>query len=147
MDATAKTITVLTGKGDSVKETVLKLTADAKITVDGKDAKIGDLAKGAFATFALVATKDGQPREANAVTVTGATFTGVIKQVDATSVTIGGEKNDRVVKLATGGKVLIGEKEGKLADLKAGDKVTVTLTSDESAAVLIQSGVKKPIGR
>ncbi len=146
VDATAKTITVLTGKGDSVKETVLKLTADAKITVDGKDAKIGDLAKGAFATFALVATKDGQPREANAVTVTGATFTGVIKQVDATGVTIGGEKSDRVVKLATGGKVLIGEKEGKLADLKAGDKVTVTLTSDESGAVQIQSGVKKPTG-
>ena len=146
VDATAKTITVLTGKGDSVKETVLKLTADAKITVDGKDAKIGDLAKGAFATFALVATKDGQPREANAVTVTGATFTGVIKQVDATSVTVGGEKNDRVVKLATGGKVLVGEKEGTLADLKAGDKVTVTLASDESGAVQIQSGVKKPTG-
>ena len=145
VDATARTVSLVT-KGEASKEVVVKLTADAKITVDGKDAKIGDLAKGAFATFTLVAAKDGLPREANAVTVTGATFTGVIKQVDATSVTIGGEKNDRVVKVATGGRVLIGEKEGTLADLKAGDKVTVTLTSDESGAVQIQSGVKKPTG-
>ena len=59
---------------------------------------------------------------------------------------IGSKKSDRVVKLAAGGKVLVGEEEGTLADLKAGDKVTVTLASDESAAVLIQSGGKKPAG-
>ena len=61
---------------------------------------------------------------------------GAIKQIDTTSVTVGNEKISRVVKLAPGGKVMIGEKEGKLADLKVGDRATVTLTSDESAAVL-----------
>ena len=146
VDATAKTVTISVGKGDAVKETVVKLAADAKITIDGKAAKIADLVKGTTATFTIAAAKDGQPREASEVIVSGTNFTGVIKQLDATSITIGGEKNDRVVKLAAGGKVMVGEKEGKLGDLKAGDKVTVTLSSDESAAVLIVSGGAKPVG-
>ena len=146
VDATAKTVTISVGKGDAIKEVPVKLTADAKITIDGKEAKIADLVKGMNAAFTIAAAKDGQPREASEVTVSGTNFTGVIKQLDSTTITIGGEKNDRVVKLAAGGKVMIGEKEGKLADLKAGDKVTVTLSSDESAAVLIVSGGAKPIG-
>ncbi len=146
VDATANTINIFVGKGEAIKEVPVKLTADVKITIDGKAAKIGDLVKGMNATFTIVAAKDGQPREASEVTVSGTNFTGVIKQLDATTITIGGEKNDRVVKLAQGGKVMVGEKEGKLADLKAGDKVTVTLSSDESAAVLIQSGGVKPTG-
>ncbi len=145
VDATARTVN-LVGKGEGGKEIVVKLTAEAKITVDGKAVKIGDLPKGTFATFTLVAAKDGQPREASEVAVSGQTFFGVIKQLDGTSVTIGGEKTDRVIKLAQGGKVMIGEKEGKLADLKAGDKVQVTLASDESGATLIQGGIKKPTG-
>jgi ribosomal 50S subunit-recycling heat shock protein len=142
VDPAARTV-LLAGKGEGGKEIPVKITADAKITVDGKVAKIGDIRKGALATFTLVSAKDGQPREASEVVIAGFTFTGVVKQIDTTSITIGTEKNDRVLKLATGGKVLLGEKEGKLADLKVGDKVTVTLTSDESAAAQIQSGGKK----
>ncbi len=145
LDPATRTV-MLAGKGEGGKEIAVKITADAKITIDGKSSKFADLLKGATATFTLSSAKDGQPRESNEVVVAGLTFSGTIKQVDTTSVTIGGEKNDRVVKLATGGKVMVGEKEGKLADLKAGDKVTVTLTSDESAALLIASGVKKPTG-
>jgi ribosomal 50S subunit-recycling heat shock protein len=145
VDAATRTVT-LAAKGEGGKEIVVKLTADAKIVVDGKEVKIDAIPKGALATVNLVSAKDGQPREANELTVAGLTFTGVIKQIDATTVTIGNEKTDRVVKLAAGGKVMIGEKEGKLADLKVGDKVQVTLTSDDSAATLIQSGGKKPAG-
>jgi RNA polymerase sigma factor (sigma-70 family) len=145
VDAATRTI-MLAGKGEGGKEIPVKITADAKITIDGKDAKIGDIQKGVLATFNLSSAKDGQPRESNEVIVAGITFGGTIKQIDATSLTVGNEKTDRVMKLAPGGKVMIGEKEGKLADLKVGDRVSVTMTSDESAAVLVQSGVKKPTG-
>lgn len=145
IDAAAGTVS-LTSKGEGGKEIVVKLTPDAKITVDGKAVKIGDIPKGAFATFTLSSAKDGQVREANAVVVAGPTFGGTVKQIDATSVTIGSEKADRVLKLASGAKVLLGEKEGKLSDLKVGDKVTVTLASDESGAVLITRPVAKPTG-
>jgi len=144
VDAAAKTIAVA-GKGEG-NEIVVKLTADAKVTVDGKESKLGSIAKGGLATFTLVATKDGQPREANEVTVSGLTFGGTIKQMDATSVTIGTEKNDRVVKLVADARVIAGGKEMKLAELKVGDRVLVTLASDESGAVLIVVGGKKPEG-
>jgi RNA polymerase sigma factor (sigma-70 family) len=145
VDAAARTIT-LGPKGEGGKEMVVKITADAKITVDGKDAKIADIPKGVTATFNLASAKDGQLREVNEVTVAGPTFFGTVKQIDATSITVGTEKSDRVFKLATVGKVMIGEKEGKVADLKVGDRVSVTLSSDESAAVLIVGGVKKSAG-
>ena len=121
-------------------------TADAKITVDGKTVKLDAIPTGAFATFTIIGAKDGQAREASEAVVAGPTFTGTVKQIDATTLTVGAEKSARVVKLAPGGKVLIGEKEGAFADLKVGDTATVTLAADESAAVLIVSGGKKPTG-
>jgi predicted RNA-binding protein with TRAM domain len=145
VDAAAGTIT-LAPKGEGGKEMVVRVTADAKITVDGKEVKLADVPKGVAVTFALASAKDGQLREVNEVTVAGPTFNGVVKQIDSATVTIGNEKNDRVLKLAAAGKVMIGEKGGKLADLKVGDRVSVTMTSDESAAALIVVGVKKPAG-
>ncbi|MCE9566120.1 MAG: sigma-70 family RNA polymerase sigma factor [Planctomycetes bacterium] len=144
VDAAAKTIS-LAGKGEG-NDIVVKLTADAKITVDGKAAKFSDIVKGGQASFILVPTRDGQPREASEVAVAGITFGGAVKQIDATSVTVGTEKADRVVKLVADAKVVVNGKEAKLADLKVGDRVQVTLASDESGAVLIVVGVKKPEG-
>jgi carbon monoxide dehydrogenase subunit G len=139
VDAAAGTISIA-GKGGN--DIVVKMTSDAKVTVDGKAAKLGEVAKGGFATFTLASAKDGQAREASEVAVTGMTFGGSIKQIDSGSVTIGNEKFDRVVKLAAGGKVMANGKEAELADLKVGDRVMVTLTSDESGAVLIVVGAK-----
>ena len=54
---------------------------------------------------------------------------------------------DRVFKLLPGTKVTINGKDAKAADLKAGDKVTITLTTDESGALVIAGGEKtKPGG-
>jgi RNA polymerase sigma factor (sigma-70 family) len=145
VDATARTITV-TGKGD--QELIAKLTADAKVIVDGKGAKLADVPKGAVASLTVVSGKEAQTREVSEVVVMGPTTGGAIKQVDATSITLGNEKiGDRVFKLLPGTKVTISGKDAKPADLKAGDKVTITLTTDESGALLIAGGEKtKPGG-
>lgn len=145
IDAATRTL-LLASKGEGGRELPVKLTADAKITIDGKAAKLDDLKKGMLASFTIAAAKDGQPREATAVTVTGPTFNGVVKQIDASTITVGNEKVDRVFKLAPGGKVMFGEKEGKFADVTAGARVSVTLASDDSGAVLIVVGAKREGG-
>jgi hypothetical protein len=144
-------IVTLAAKGEGGdKQIAVKVTEDAKIVVDGKEVKLTDLPKGVVASFVLSSARDGQPRESNQVTVAGPVYSGTIKQVDSTSVTIatrgdkmGGAGVDRVIKLAPGGKVTIGEKEAKFADLQAGQAVTVTMAADESAAIAISVG-KKP---
>ena len=78
----------------------------------------------------------------DAVAVAGVTFGGSIKQIGATDVTVGTEKVDRVFKLLPTTKVTINGKEAKAGDLKAGDRVTVTLAADESGAASIVSGKK-----
>lgn len=143
VDASAKSITFTIGKGDVLKEVVVKMTADAKIIVDGKEAKIDAIPKGAFATFTGAQAKDGQPREASEVVVTGPSLTLPLKSVDASSITLVNEKTgDRTFKLLPTTKIAINGKEAKATDLKAGDKVTITLTADESGAVVITSGEK-----
>ena len=145
VDVAARTITLAT-KTDSGAGVVITLTADAKVFIDGKEAKLADVPKGSHAAF-VVAGKDGV-KEASEVRVTGETFSGVVRQVDSASLTIATKtekpKGERVVKPAPGSKIAIDGKEAKLADLQVGDKVTVTLTADASAALSITTGVNKP---
>lgn len=142
VDAAARTVTLMFKGEGGGKEIVVKLTADAKITVDGKDAKIDDIKKGVVVMFNLVSAKDGQPREANEVVVAGVTFGGSIKQISASDITVGTEKVDRVFKLLSTTKVTLNGKDAKASDLKTGDKVTVTLAADESGAATIVGGRK-----
>jgi RNA polymerase sigma factor (sigma-70 family) len=142
VDAAARTIT-LAAKGEAGKAMVVRVTDNAAITVDGKPAKLADLKPGAPVTFNLASARDGQPREVDEVAVAGSAFVGTIKQIDGSSLTIGSEKTDRVFKVSGVGKVMLGEKEGKLADLKVGDRVAVTLTADESAAAVITVVAKR----
>ena len=72
--------------------------------------------------------------------MTGPTFTGIIKAVDANSITFGGEGGEKVFKLTPGAKVTTGKDGGKLTDFQPGMKVTVTLTSDSSAALSVSGG-------
>jgi RNA polymerase sigma factor (sigma-70 family) len=139
VDANAQTISIH-GKGEN-NDIVVKLTASAKITVDGKEAKFGDIGKGMIANFILASGKD-QPREASEVHVTGPNFGGSVKQLDDKSITISNEKAEKMLKLLPNTKVTISGKDAKLADLKVGDKVGVTLTSDESGVLQIAGGTK-----
>jgi RNA polymerase sigma factor (sigma-70 family) len=139
VDAKAQTISIH-GKGEN-NDIVVKLIASAKITVDGKEAKFGDIGKGMIANFVLSSGKD-QPREASEVHVTGTNFNGSIKQLDDKSITISNEKAEKVLKLLPNMKVIISGKDAKLADLKVGEKVSVTLSADESGVLQIVGGAK-----
>jgi RNA polymerase sigma factor (sigma-70 family) len=117
------------------------LTPDAKVVIDGKEAKLADVPE--RATAVVTWAKGGQPLEASELVVSGPTFGGNVKQIGAKSITIGSEKTDRVLKLLPVTKVTLGGKDAKLSDLKAGDRVQVTLSVDETAAVLIAVGAKR----
>jgi RNA polymerase sigma factor (sigma-70 family) len=150
VDAKENTIT-LAFKGDGgIVEKVVKVAPNAKVFVDGKEAKLADVPKNAMATFVAPGAKEGTLPEATEIRVSGPTFAGPVKQIDSSSVTIGtktdktGGGGERVVKLAPGGKVMIGEKEAKLSDLQVGQ--TVTLASNEAGAVTIAVAMKKPGG-
>jgi RNA polymerase sigma factor (sigma-70 family) len=146
VNAEANTIT-LASKGLDGEEMVVKLAADAKVFVDGKEAKLANVPTGAFAGIVFAGGKDGtKEKVASEVRVTGSTATGILKEVDASSITLAAEKAARVYKITAGTKVTVDGKDAKVADLKAGDKVTVTLTADEAAVLTIGAGSAKPDG-
>ena len=62
------------------------------------------------------------------------------------TITVGTEKNDRVIGLLPTTNVTINGKESKIADLKIGDRVQLTLSVDETGAVFIAAGSKKADG-
>lgn len=131
VDPQANTIT-LTVKGDGgLTEKVVKLAAGVKVFVDDKEAKLADVPKGAVAALVAVGTKDGVPPEVTEVRVTGLTVPGIVKQVDATSIALEGEKNPRSAAISAATVVTISGKAAKATDLKPGDKVMVVLSGRE----------------
>ncbi len=141
VDVAARTIALAT-KGEGGQGVTIKLADNAKILVDGHNAKLDAVPKGAWASFALVSAKEGQPREASVVIVHGPTVNGTIQQIDRGSITIKTEKNDRVLQLLPTTKVSINGQDAKVTDLKIGDRVQLTLSANETAAVLIATGKK-----
>jgi len=146
VDAQANTVSV-TIKG---RENAVKVAAGAKVTIDGKDAKLADIPKGAFVVFG--GQKEGS-KEATEVRVSGETLMATVKQQDAATITLTtpkSEKNpgtDRVLKLSAIQKVTINGKDGKAADLKAGDKVVAVLSADGTSVLSITAGGgEKPSG-
>jgi hypothetical protein len=91
-----------------------------------------------------MAPLNGPIREAEKLTIAGPAFNGTVEQIDGTTITIGNAKTDRVFTLAAIGRVVISANDGKAADLKVGDHVSVTLSTDESSALLVVVGAKKP---
>jgi RNA polymerase sigma factor (sigma-70 family) len=142
VDAKQSTIMVATKGDNGVVERMFKVAPDAKVFVDGKEAKLADVPKNSTAALIIAAGKEGALPTATEVRATGQSFVAVIAKVDASSVTFEGEKQMRVIKSGADTKVTINGKDAKLADLKAGDKVMVTMKADESAALTIASGTK-----
>lgn len=143
VDAKENTIALSTRGDNGVVERVYPLAPNAKITVDGKDAKLADVPKNATAAGLANAVKEGQLPQITELRVTGDVVNGVVKAADASSVTFaGGEGGDKVFKTNAETRVTVNGKPAKVTDLKAGDKATVTLTSNGTAALAITAGTK-----
>ena len=148
IDTAGRTITlVLQGEGGP-RESVVKLTADAAVTLDGKEVKLDALPQGATADCVIAGGggKDGQPLDVSAVSVNTLKLNGVIKETTASTVTIlgggpGSKLADRVLKIAPGGRVLLDGKEVKPTELQAGDRAAVFLAADGTVE-LIRVGSK-----
>jgi RNA polymerase sigma factor (sigma-70 family) len=141
VSAETNTLSFVDERGYGPKHTSHSVAENTKVLIDGKEAKLADVPRGAIASFMAPIRLDGQaPQIRDLLWVTGPSLTGVIKQVDATGVTLDGKNAPRTFKLAANGKVTINGKDAQLADLKAGDKVTITLTTNESAALSISGG-------
>jgi RNA polymerase sigma factor (sigma-70 family) len=152
VDAVARTVTLAARDDKGVPEKVVKLSADAKVLIDGKPGELAAVPKGSQASFTATALKDGAV-EASEVRVTGPTITGLLTAVDfdtqqdIVSFTVAvGDKEEkpttRTFKLAGGRKAAT----GKVGELLPGDKVTVTLTTDQSAVLSISGGRPKEGG-
>ncbi len=147
VDAKENTIAISTRGDNGVVERVYPLAANAKITVDGKDAKLADVPKNATAAGLANAVKEGQLPQITELRVTGDTVNGVVKATDSSSVTLaGGEGADKVFKTNAETRVTVNGKPAKPADLKAGDKASVTLLSNGTAALAITAGTKQGDG-
>jgi RNA polymerase sigma factor (sigma-70 family) len=147
VDAKENTIALSTRGDNGVVERIYPLAANAKITVDGKDAKLADVPKNATAAGLANAVKEGQLPQITELRVTGDVVNGIVKAADASSVTLGGgEGSDKVFKTNAETRVTVNGKPAKVADLKAGDKATVTLTSNGATALAVVAGTKTADG-
>jgi hypothetical protein len=148
-----RTITVLRKRDSGPVEEFVQLAADAKVFVDGKPAALKAVPKDAIASFVVGKAKEGEPVEITELRVTGQSVTGLLTAADATTVTLDVGSKDgtpalKVFELAPGARVSIGGKDVKTTELEVGDKVTVVLTADGSAALSVTTGNKsdKPKG-
>ncbi len=126
-------------KGD----VTIKTNADTKFQVpDEKNAKLNDLDEGDRVTVTMVETADGNV--ALVVTLLPVSLSGQIKSIDQGSksfVLIVKDKGDVTIKTNADTKIkLYGNADGTLNDLKAGNRVTVTLweTKGDNLALVVR---------
>jgi len=136
VNAATKTITILRKGDGGVREDEFKLADDVAVTFDGKPGKVDALKP----DMMVEVVSAGEGKAITAVRATGQKVNGIVKSVTADTITIGGKVEDRTVKLAADGKVTLQGKDAKLSDIKAGDKVIIQLTADDSAALLVTDG-------
>ncbi len=147
VDATAGTITLVRKADGGERRDTIPVAKDAAVVVDGKAAKLADVkAKGVAEV-----ERPGERQPATKVTVTGEKLAGILTNIDKTSISVGqrgtaGTAADRKLVLAPNVVVTLDGKAAKLADLQTADRVTVTLTTDGTAARAITAGVPKRDG-
>jgi Cu/Ag efflux protein CusF len=112
-----------------VSDTTYELNKDARLCLDGKKAKIGDLQEGDRVTVEFDKTKQGHLKASEVRALRKATeTTGTVRSADAqkNQLTLKGIVKDTTYNLEKSTVVLINGKEGKVADLREGDQVRIT---------------------
>jgi small nuclear ribonucleoprotein (snRNP)-like protein len=140
VDAAKNTITITVNNRQTGKtEKTFDMVKDITVVQDGKAAKLSDLKPGGHVTLKLSADQ----KTVVGVTSAGATIQGPLKSVDAAknTVTLTTEtrqgKQDKTYQLAKDAKVTLDGKEAKLADLKEGTRVVLTMSVDGSTVLQV----------
>ena len=146
VDATANTITLegRKSKTGSDPDQTIAVAQDAKISVDGRAAKLADVKAGAVVLLTLTEDK----KSATAVVANGGTIVGTVKAVDATAntITLEGKKSktgsepDQTIAVAQDARVSVDGEAKKLTDVKTGVTATLSLTVDKKTALAITVG-------
>jgi ribosomal 50S subunit-recycling heat shock protein len=125
--------------------TEVEIGKGVKVIVDGKPGKLAGLPRG---------TRVAIEKDAKGVIVSvraeGAVQAGVVSAVEKESITI--EKRTRTGAAketfpVVGGTVTVDGKPAKLADIKAGDRVNLTMSVDGKSVVAVSRGAARERGR
>ncbi len=137
-DETAKAITITT-KGDAGEQkTIVSITAETKITVDGKPGKLSTLPNNARVEVHYApATKQGDPIVATSLTIGGVERRRYLSRVDGKKLFFKTEGGEGELELAPDVKVFLKQEEIKIADLKPGDAITTTMSTDDTTVLRI----------
>lgn len=145
VNETAKAINVSRKADTGVEKTIIAFTADTKAFVDGKAVKLADLPKNALAEvlFKLNPDPKGLPT-ATEIRVAGKDRRLLLDKIDGKQLFYQTEGASRAFKLADGVTVTIAGQESKLTDLKHGDPISATMSTDGETVLKIT--VKKRSG-
>ena len=129
LDAEGGRISIRRG-GDGSWDFNLKIGANAAVLIDGQEAKLSDLPRGAVVACRLSADEE----EVLVVRAEGRAVGGTVRSFDVAGKTItlaGGEDGDRTYPLAEG---------ASLPEVRGGDRVTVKFSADGKRVVGVTAG-------
>ncbi len=139
VDTAKNTVTIkISNRRTGPMEKTFELAKDIAILRDGKAAKLSDLKPGGRVALKLSADQ----KTVVGISVVGSTVQAPLKSVDAAknTITITTEtrqgKVDKTFQVAKDAKVTVDGKDAKLADLKAGATVLLTLSAEDGNTVI-----------
>jgi ferric-dicitrate binding protein FerR (iron transport regulator) len=126
------TLTVVFSVRPIDNEETFDMGPAVRVLVDGKPAKLADLKPGM-----RVRVVKNDKGELIGIGGEGPTITAAVKTVADGKITLDGRGLDRVCNVTADTKVMIDRRPGKVADLKPGTEIVVTLSVDRRTALTI----------
>jgi RNA polymerase sigma factor (sigma-70 family) len=132
-----RVIAIIRPRDNGDIEEYMKLAKDAKILVDGEPAELKAVPRGAIGSFNLNRAKEGELAEITELHVNGPSITAVLKGVKDSTLTYATDAGEKSVKVDPKAKISTNRDAGKLEDFRAGEKVTILLSADQSRALAV----------